>query len=91
MGYNLENILNILSVDGIECDVVSGGEVGATGMGGNTAYAGTNPNGQACANTMLFWGGVGSGIGAIGSGVIGFFAGAAFGGYYAAQYASACQ
>jgi hypothetical protein len=56
-------------------------------------------NGQACANAMLFWGGVGSGVGAIvggglggiGGGLLGFSAGAAVGGGLAARYATVCM
>jgi hypothetical protein len=52
-------------------------EVFEVSGGGDTAAQGT-----ACANTMLFWGSVGSGLGSIGGGVLGFFGGAALGGWF---------
>jgi hypothetical protein len=39
---------------------------------------------------MLFWGGTASGIGAMSSGVVGLFGGAAIGGYLAARYSKLC-
>lgn len=81
--------MKTLNID--ETRSVAGGEVGATGMGNDTAYAGVYPNGTQCANSMLFWGGVGSGIGAINSGFIGFFAGAALGGFGASLLSRSCQ
>ncbi|WP_152571020.1 hypothetical protein [Massilia sp. LC238] len=54
-----------------EIDMVSGGVDNKT-----PAQA------TACANTILFWGGVGSGLGSVAGGFIGFFGGAALGGWF---------
>lgn len=65
-----------------------GGGGGGDGGGGNAdraalynnySYTGVDP--MACSTSILFWSGVGSGLGSIGGGVIGFLAGTAAGGY----------
>lgn len=48
-------------------------------------------SGVACANAILMWSGVGSGIGSISSGIIGFFGGGAIAGGLAAEYATVCK
>jgi hypothetical protein len=55
----------------------------ASGGNGRDTATGSfvSGNATACANTILFWGSTGAGIGSMSSGIIGFFAGAAFGGY----------
>jgi hypothetical protein len=55
----------------------------ASGGNGRDTVTGSFVSGNAatCANAILFWGGTGAGIGAMNSGVVGLFAGAALGGY----------
>lgn len=79
------NEFTIEEMSSDEIDMVSGGNARDTVSG---SYV--SGNATACANSMLYWGGAGSGIGSISSGVIGFFGGAAFGGYLAAKYSKLC-
>ncbi|WP_224367460.1 hypothetical protein [Hyalangium versicolor] len=67
---------------GMEMQELTNEELEGVGGGGNA---------KDCANAMLFWGGVGAGLGSIGGGYLGFFAGAAIGGGLAAHYTTVCQ
>lgn len=71
-----------------ELDLVSGGDNPSMGP----YDEGPGNGGQACGNSMLFWGGVGSGfgsvlgsIGGVGGSVVGFFGGGAGGGWFASR------
>lgn len=69
-----------------ELVIVAGGD--NPSMGPYEAPAGNG--GAACGNAMLVWGGIGSGLGSLGGGLIGFFAGAAGGGWLATRF-KICQ
>lgn len=60
-----------------ELALVAGGD--NPSMGPYEAPA--TPSGAACGNAILVWVGIGSGVGSLAGGLIGFFAGAALGGW----------
>lgn len=68
------------TLNDFEISAVSGGDNSTMGP-----YDGNVKSGTPCANSMLFWGGVGSGIGSLFGGAIGFFGGAAGGGWLATK------
>lgn len=79
----------------LELDLVAGGDNPSMGPYDPPADAGNS--GQECANSMLFWGGIGSGLGSLfgsvggaGGGVLGFFGGSAAGGWFASEL-TICQ
>jgi hypothetical protein len=68
----------------------SGGYSTGSSSSGSSSSTMSPAQAQSCAQTIMFWGGVGSGLGAISSGFIGFFGGAAIGGYYGTK-TNVCQ